>query len=129
MRFLATAVLALGEKGLMLATFLVSEEQVESHSIRQEVEEEGIRSGDEEVEVEVEEVVEVTLWRLEAGARLRERMGRVGDLRGSGACSSVDCRVLYCTVLYCTVLCHNQATIRGFMSSLAQDCGRRVGQD
>ena len=125
MRFLATAVLALGEKGLMLATFLLSEEQVESHSIRQEVEEEeeeGIRSGDEEVEVEVE--VEVTLWRLEAGARLRERMGRVGDLRGSGACSSVDC-----TVLYCTVECHNQATIRGFMSSLAQDCGRRVGQD
>ena len=88
MRFLATAVLALGEKGLMLATFLLSEEQVESHSIRQEVEEEGIRSGDEEVEVEVE----VTLWRLEAGARLRERMGRVGDLRGSGPCN-VDCRV------------------------------------
>ena len=87
MRFLATAVLALGEKGLMLATFLVSEEQVESHSIRQEVEEEGIRSGDEEVEVEV------TLGRPEAGARLRERMGRVGDLRGSGACSSVDCRL------------------------------------
>ena len=76
----------------MLASFLLSEEQVESHSIRQEVEEEGIRSGDEEVEVEV------TLWRLEAGARLRERMGRVGDLRGSGACSSVDCTVLYCTV-------------------------------
>ena len=91
MRFLATAVLALGEKGLMLATFLLSEEQVESHSIRQEVEEEGIRSGDEEVEVEVE--VEVTLWRLEAGARLRERMGRVGDLRGSGPCSNVDCQL------------------------------------
>ena len=93
MRFLATAVLALGEKGLMLATFLLSEEQVESHSIRQEVEEEGIRSGDEEVEVEVE----VTLWRLEAGARLRERMGRVGDLRGSGPCSNVDCRVVLCS--------------------------------
>ena len=92
MRFLATAVLALGEKGLMFATFLFSEEQVESHSIRQEVEEEGIRSGDEEVEVEVE----VTLWRLEAGARLRERMGRVGDLRGSGPCN-VDCRVVLCS--------------------------------
>ena len=75
----------------MFATFLFSEEQVESHSIRQEVEEEGIRSGDEEVEVEV------TLWRLEAGARLRERMGRVGDLRGSGPCSNVDCRVVLCS--------------------------------